>query len=116
MSTPSQTEAGKLNIPTQEIISCDDVACEILVDPIARPEPPPFKVTIQPQEQRVVIIDNNKPNSMAILTRARAILRARAVEVNENIPVKENAGQAMPAEMMSRFFNEKGLVISGIND
>ena len=49
-------------LPARQIASCGDVSCEMLVDPIPRPRPEPFSVTIAPARQRVVLVDNRKPN------------------------------------------------------
>ena len=39
-------------LPAQTLISCGDISCEFLVNPIPRPKPAPFKVTIKPEKQR----------------------------------------------------------------
>ena len=115
MSTPV-SEVSEAGVPAQSIVSCDDVSCEILVDPIPRPAPPPFNVHVKPEKQEVLLVDNSKPNSMAILKATQALLRARGVNVRAEIPAKDNAGVAMPAEMLNKLAGEKGLVLCGIND
>lgn len=103
-------------VPAMRIESCDGVACELLVDPIPRPEPEPFKVTTRPQAQHVVLMDNDKPNSMAILRAAEAELKARGVEVKV-IPIgKESAGRPMEPQQVGKLEQEKGLLLMGVND
>ncbi|HXC38653.1 MAG TPA: hypothetical protein VN667_06875 [Burkholderiales bacterium] len=117
MSLETSAERSSTSrLPAQQIVSCDDVACELLIDPIPRPEPPEFKVRLKPEQPYVLLVDNNKPNSMAILKATQAELRARGVEVREEIPIKERAGTAMPAAMLDALAKEKGLVLCGVND
>jgi len=104
-------------VPASKIESCDGVACELLVDPIARPEPDPFKVKIRPDVAEVVIFDNGKPNSMTILREAQAILRARGVEVRDEIRMpKESAGRPLEPHQVDVLAQERGLLLMGIND
>ena len=117
MDAETQTQLdGIAGVPAQSIVSCDDISCETLVDPIPRPEPPPFTVQVKPEIRQVLLVDNDKPNSMAILRRTQAVLRSRGIDVRDEIPVKESAGRAMPAEMLDRLASERGLVICGVND
>ena len=104
-------------LPAQNLISCGDISCEFLVNPIPRPKPAPFKVTIKPEKQEVVLMDNDKPNSMEILRRTRAVLRARGVAVREEILCK-NVSAAYPVngDLFDKLSREKGLVLSGVND
>ncbi len=120
MNTGTTSEAAAalvaMGVPAQSIVSCDDIACETLVDPIPRPAPPPFTVRIKPEIQQVLLVDNDKPNSMAILKRTQAVLKQRGVDVRDEIPIKENAGRPMPAAMLDKLAGERGLVICGVND
>ena len=117
MNMETQTQHSAISdLPATSIVSCDDIACETLVDPIPRPEPPPFTVHIKPEIAQVLLVDNDKPNSMAILKRTQAVLKKRGIDVRDEIPIKENAGRAMPADMLDRMAKEKGLVVCGVND
>ena len=107
---------SEIKIPAKRITSCGDVSCEMLVDPIPRPTPESIKVTVKPQERRVVLIDNKKPNSMAILKRAQAIFRERGIDVNDEIRIKPLANLAMPAEMLDEVAKERGLILCGVSD
>lgn len=102
--------------PAERIVSCGDISCEFLVDPIPRPRPLPMHVTIRPAKRRVVFCDSQKPNSLSILRRARAILRERGVEVEEQIITKRSAGIPMEDEILDRLAAEGGLILSGVND
>jgi hypothetical protein len=109
-------ELTALGVPAQSIVSCDDIACETLVDPIPRPSPPPFTVHVKPAIPQVLLVDNDKPNSMRILKATQAVLKKRGVDVRDEIPIKENAGKAMPAAMLDKLATERALVICGVND
>ena len=74
-------------LPADRIPSCGDVSCEFLVDPIPRPRPAPFTLTLRPEKPEVVFIANQKPNAPQILELAQKILRERGVDVREQIPV-----------------------------
>lgn len=104
------------NKPAQRIVSCGDISCEFLVDPIPRPRPLPMHVTIAPAKRRVVFCDSQKPNSLSILRRAQAILRERGVEVTEEIITKRSAGIPMEDEVLDRLAARGGLILSGVND
>ena len=104
-------------LPAQTLISCGDISCEFLVNPIPRPKPAPFKVTIKPEKQEVILMDNDKPNSMEIMRRTQAVLRARGVTVRDEI-LKKNVSAAFPVngDLYDKLSREKGLVLSGVND
>ena len=53
---------------------------------------PVHGATVRPEVDQVVLFDNGKPNSMAILRRTQALLRARGVDVKEEIRSKPFAG------------------------
>ena len=56
-----------------------------LVNPIPRPTSGPFTVRIKPEKPEVYFVDNNKPNSLAILRLAQAELRRRGVAVRDQL-------------------------------
>lgn len=103
-------------IPARQLASCGDVSCELLVNPIPRPEPDPIAVTFKPKARRVTFVDHRKPNSTAILTFAQQILRERGVEVSEEILVKGDASVPMPGALLARLAAEPGLVLCGVSD
>jgi hypothetical protein len=106
----------ELDLPARRVESCSDTACELLVDPIPRPRPEPLAVTVRPAVDQVVLVDNGKPNSMAILRRAQELLRARGVDVRQEIPTKGSAGVPLDDELLERLAAERGLVLLGVND
>jgi hypothetical protein len=104
-------------VPAAKIESCDGVACELLVDPIPRPEPEPFKVTIKPQSDEIVLLDSAKPNSMTIMRLAHQILKERGHKVREEIAIpKESAGRPLEPDQVGLLAQEKGLLLMGVND
>jgi hypothetical protein len=103
-------------LPDKQIASCGDVTCELLVDPIPRPRPRAFTVTMTPSSQRVVLVDNRKPNSLAILQMTRQVLRGRGIEVEEQIRRKSSAGRPMGAQMLDELAIAGGLILAGVSD
>ncbi len=103
-------------IPARRLTSCGDRSCEWLVDPIPRPAPAAITITLQPRQPRVTFIDHGKPNSAIILGHAGEILRARGVEVADQILLKPDASQRMPAAMLQALAGEPGLVLCGVSD
>ena len=114
--TDKTDKSGGVNLPSQRLMSCGDITCEMLVDPIPRPAPEPIKVRLKPRQARVTLMDHQKPNSMAILKLTQSILRERGVEVNDEILVKADASTPMPAAMLASLSREGGLVLCGISD
>jgi hypothetical protein len=106
----------ELDLPALRVESCSGTACELLVDPIPRPRPDPLSVTVRPEVDQVVLVDNGKPNSMAILRRAQRLLHARGIDVSEDIPTKGSAGVPLDDELLERLAGERGLVLLGVND
>ncbi len=102
--------------PARQLASCGDVSCELLVNPIPRPEPDPISITLKPKVRRVTFVDHGKPNSTAILTMAQDILRERGIEVSEEILFKGDAGVPMPGALLARLAAEPGLVLCGVSD
>jgi len=105
--TDKTPTSGGLTLPSKQLMSCGDITCELLVDPIPRPAPEPIKV---------ILVDHLKPNSMAILKLTQTILRERGIEVDDQILVKEDASRPMPAAMLDSLSQEGGLVLCGISD
>jgi hypothetical protein len=103
-------------LPTRQIASCGDISCELLVDPIPRPQPEPFTVTMVPGSRQVVLVDNRKPNSLAILQMTQQILRDRGVEVAEQIRRKPSAGRPMGEDMLAELAAQGGLILAGVSD
>ncbi|MBA6413162.1 hypothetical protein H2508_08585 [Parahaliea sp. F7430] len=118
MTQTSNTGPGRNSStpPAQQLTSCGDVSCELLVDPIPRPTPDPIKITLKPKVPTVTFLDHNKPNSKLIMTYAQEILRERGVEVKDQILVKADASVRMPEAMLQSLSQEGGLVLCGISD
>jgi hypothetical protein len=112
----ARVDLEQLGLPATRIESCDAVACEILVDPIPRPRSEPLAVRLRPEEARVVLVDNGKPNSMTILRDAQALLRERGIAVADEIPGKPSAGIPMEDDLLEALADERGLVLLGVND
>lgn len=102
--------------PAERIVSCGDVSCEFLIDPIPRPRPEPLTITMRPAKQTVVLVDSQKPNSLVILRRTQEILRERGVDVKDEIFQKPSAGIPMKDQVLDRYAIEGGLILSGVND
>jgi hypothetical protein len=107
--------AENTTLPAAAIPSCGDVSCELLVNPIPRPTPPPITISVKPRRRRVVMIDNWKPNSIEILTRAKKLLEERGIEVAE-LRAKTRAGIPMAAALFDELAQEEGLILCGISD
>jgi hypothetical protein len=87
-----------------------------LIDPVPRPSSGPFTVRTSPEIAQVVLLDNGKPNSMAILRRTQALLRERGVDVKEEIRSKPFAGVPVDHELLGMLAQERGLLLCGVND
>lgn len=103
-------------LPAQQLMSCGDVSCEVLVNPIPRPEPEPIKITLKPKVPRITLLDHKKPNSLAIMQFTQQILRERGIEVREGILQKDDASTPMPAALLASLSQEPGLVLCGVSD
>ena len=108
-------ETGRA-LPARQIASCGDVSCELLVDPIPRPRPKSFTVTITPARQRVVLVDNRKPNSLDILRMTQQVLRKRGIDVEEQIRRKPSAGRPMEEGMLADLTATGSLILAGVSD
>jgi hypothetical protein len=109
-------EDSARQLPDSRIISCGDVSCEMLVDPIPRPRPEPFTVTMAPAKRQVVLVDNRKPNSLAILRKTQQILRDRGIDVHDQIRRKTSAGSPMQESMLAELAAGGGLILAGVAD
>lgn len=87
-----------------------------LVDPIPRPQVDRIAVKIKPQVPEVFLLDNRKPNSLAILEGARDELRRRGVKVHDEIFRKPNAAVAIEGALLGQLSQVRGLLLSGVND
>ena len=114
--TEKTNTLDSLKLPVAQLISCGDISCELLVDPIPRPAPEPITVRLKPRQSRVVLMDHHKPNSMTILKLTQTILRQRGVEVKDEILVKDDASRPLTAAMLDSLSQEGGLVLCGISD
>lgn len=106
--------AGEL--PAHQLISCDDISCELMVDPIPRPTPESIRIRLKPEVARVTFVDHAKPNSSVIMRHAQEILRKQGVEVAEEIILKGDASVRMSDATLRSLAQEKGLVICGVSD
>jgi hypothetical protein len=104
-----------VNRPADRIASCGDASCEFLVDPIPRPAPPPI-VVVEPEVREVMLVDNRKPNSMAILLRVQRLLRERGITVKEEIIEKPDASRPLKPQVLDTLAEERGLVMFGVSD
>ena len=104
------------NPPAKQLVSCGDVSCELMVDPIPRPTPDPIEVTLKPSVAKVTFLDHQKPNSKVIMGYAQSILRDRGIEVRSEIIVKAAASPRMPEALLQSFSGEGGLVLCGVSD
>jgi hypothetical protein len=111
---PNIQAPGKANIPVNQLPSCGDVSCEFLVNPIPRPRPKPFKLSMRPEKQEVVLLTNQKPNAPQIMQLVQKLLRARGIEVKEEIYYKHNG--TVQGDLLTQLKLEKGLILSGVND
>lgn len=102
--------------PKNQIVSCGDITCEYLVNPIPRPTPPPIVVNTTPAKREIVFCDNFKPNSMTILLGAQRILRERGIPVRQEIKVKLNASVPFTDDELDELAAGGGLILCGISD
>jgi len=94
----------------------DDASRDELVNPIPRPKSGPFTVRVQPEIEQVVLFDNGKPNSMAILRRTQQLLRERGIDVKEEIRGKAFAGGPVDDQTLGMLAQERGLLLCGVHD
>ena len=103
-------------IPAKQLVSCGDVACELMVDPIPRPTPKPIEILLKPEVPKVTFRDHHKPKSKLIMQMAQDELRKRGIEVEAEIRIKDDASTRMPEALLQSFKGEQGLVLCGISD
>ena len=108
--------SGSGMLPSRQLISCGEASCEVLVNPIPRPEPDPIRITLRPKVARVTLLDHRKPNSLAIMRFTQEILRERGIEVNDAIVQKDDASAPMSAALLASLSREPGLVLCGVSD
>ena len=94
-------------------MSCGDDSCQVLVSPIPRLKVQSLAVC-RPRARRVRLVDSNKPNSLGILTRTKALLEARGVAAE--VDKKGPASLPMDEELLKRLSTERGLVLVGVLD
>ena len=94
-----------------------DTACEILVSPIPRPKVQAFHVSTRAAKRSVYFVDTWKPNSLAILRRARALLEQRGVSTSEIWSKKDPSRPLTPPELDRIVREGEGaLVLLGVAD
>ena len=71
---------------------------------------------LRPERPEIVFFDNGKPNSIAILRGAQALLRARGVAVKEEILTKPSAGVPISGALLGQLAQERGMLLCGVND
>src|SRR5262245_40785147 len=76
-----------------------DTECEILVSPIPRPKVPVFRVSTRPTKRKVYFVDTWKPNSLAILRRAKVLLEEHGVSTSEIWSKKDPSRPLTSAEI-----------------
>ncbi|MEZ5554227.1 hypothetical protein [Haliea sp.] len=89
--TQASSHGPSGNPPAKQLVSCGDVSCELMVDPIPRPTPDPITITLKPRVARVTFVDHHKPNSRLVMKYAQAVLRDRGIEVRDDILIKDDA-------------------------
>lgn len=105
-----------IDLPEKALVSCGDVSCELLVNPIPRPKPPRIVVNTTPANREIVFVDNNKPNSMTILLGAQKLLRERGIPVRDDIYVKLNASVSLDERELSALVDGGGIIMCGVSD
>ncbi len=101
--------------PSETIASCD-ASCELLISPIPRPRVQALRVSARPQRRRVRFLDTRKPNSLAILRQAGELLRARGIEVEPEIRIKDDPSRPFDAGVLDWIAREEGLILCGVAD
>lgn len=109
-------DQGEIELPETQIVSCGELSCEFLVNPIPRPKNAPIKITIQPKNREVILISNAKPNSTNIMRHAQKLLRERGITVREEIEEKPNSGLPLTSDVIDRLSKEQALVLCGVAD
>ena len=101
--------------PSDHIASCD-ASCELLVSPIPRPRVQVLRVSARPRRRRVVFLDSRKPSSILVLRHAAELLRARQIDVEPEIRIKEDPSRPMDSGVLDWIAREEGLLLCGVAD
>lgn len=104
-----------MKLPSTTIASCD-TSCELLISPIPRPRVQELRVSTRPKRRRVVLLDSRKPNSMAILREVAELLRARQIEVEPEIRMKDDPSRPMDSGVLDWIAREEGMILCGVAD
>jgi hypothetical protein len=102
--------------PIDKLAVCNDSSCEYLVNPIPRPKMQILSISTRPKRERVFLIDSRKPNSLFILRRTQELLRARGIEVVDQIYVKSDPSRPLDAATLDWIAREEGLILCGVAD
>lgn len=102
--------------PDHSIASCLDSSCELLVSPIPRPRIQELAVSRRPRVRRVRFVDSRKPNSLRVLREASELLRARGIEVDPEIYMKEDPSRPMAPEVLDWIARDEGMILCGVAD
>jgi hypothetical protein len=97
------------------ITTCD-ASCELLVSPIPRPRVQELRVSTRPKRRRVVLLDTRKPSSIEILRQAAGLLRARGIDVEPEIRIKDDPSRPMDAGVLDWIARDEGLILCGVAD
>lgn len=103
-------------VPADRLVSCGEISCELMIDPIPRPTPEAISITLKPKQRRVTFVDHSKPNSALIMAYAQEILRERGVEVRNEILDKGDASVRMTDTLLQSLVDEEGLIALGVSD
>lgn len=105
-----------MKAPKAQIAACADDSCEYLVNPIPRPRVQSLQVQRRSAVARVAFVDSRKPNSIAILRQAGALLAARGVEVRSEIFIKPDPSRPLDEPTLDWIAREEGLILCGVAD
>jgi hypothetical protein len=94
---------------------CTDAGCEMLVSPMPSRIPAPLQISVKPKQKRVFFVDSNKPNSLTILRKAKAILEGRGIEVRD-IATKGDPSRPMDEYLLDMLAPDPGLSLCGVSD
>lgn len=89
-----------------------------LVSPMPRARSGRYRINFRPQLREVVLVDNDKPNSINIIRATQTELRRRGIAVREEIikrPIGRDPIDTQP-ELWGPLSRERALVLDGVND
>jgi hypothetical protein len=104
---------SKLDAPMP---SCGDTSCEMLISPFPVPRTKPLAVRQVASKRQVILFDTSKPNSLRILEKTAAHLRARGIDVLGPIISKSDPSRAAASVVIDTITNREALVVCGIAD